>query len=179
MYVYPTFYVVGADPTHEVMFQTMSLPMSGVDSDRRWRVDPEALLDESLAERFVKQIEKDSPLSFHEPLTDSDIHRALVKFCKCRKSWMPSLSLAYWEILTGARSAADTLVMAKKEFIKYSRYGAGKEPLDFEQALMARFELLQARIGSADGVSQCRAEAEAHAARLRLPKIEWPTEWPC
>lgn len=178
MTVYPTFYVVGADPSDEVMFQTMSLPMSGIDSSRRWSVQPETLLDEILADRLVRQIEEETPLSFLLPLTDASIHKTLQKFCKGAQHWAPSLSLTYWEILTGNKTAADTLAISKKQFIKHSRFGSGKQPLDFEHTLMARYELLQARIGSPDCIGQCRAEAEVHAAKLKLPKIHWPQEWP-
>lgn len=176
--VIPTYYQVGADPSDEVMFQTMSLPISGIDRNRRWLVFDGTPLDEPLAERLVKQLKKESPLSYFEPLDDKNIYKCLKKFTRKTRHWAPGLSLAFWEILVGAKSAPKTLEKAKKLFVRYSRYSISKEPLEYEQKLMARYDLLRERLDSVDGVSQCREDAEIHAEKLKLPKIEWPAEWP-
>lgn len=176
--VIPTFYVIGADPSDEVMFQTMSLPMSGIDRDRRWLVFDGVPLDEGLADRLVEQLKKDSPLSYIEPLSDVKIHRSLKKFVSRKKHWAPSLSLAYWEILTGAKSAAKTLQKSKRIFVQYSRYSTSEEPLECERKLMDRYDLLHKRLDSVEGISQCRVDADAHAAKLKLPNIDWPLDWP-
>jgi hypothetical protein len=176
--VIPTFYVVGADPSDEVMFQTMSLPLSGVDRKRKWLVLKDAPLDEMLVERLARQLNRDSPLSYFEPFSDEKIHRCLRKFTRKTKHWVPSLALAYWEIMTGAESSMKTLEKARSIFIKFSRYGAGKEPLDYEVKLMERYGVLRERVDSDDGFRKCREEAELHAEKLKLPKIDWPAEWP-
>ncbi|MGD2117911.1 MAG: hypothetical protein PVG66_06115 [Chromatiales bacterium] len=174
LHVIPTFYVIGADPAHEAMFQTMSLPISGVDDTGRWRMSPETPLNEALASHIMTQLEEESPLSYIAPLNDSNIHKTLNLFYKKVPNWMPGLSLAFWEILAGKTMAARSLAKAKRKFIRYSRYGTNKFPRDFEQELMKRFDVLESRLGTPEGLHACRQEAEAHAERLGLGKIGWP-----
>lgn len=177
--VIPTFYVAGANPADPVLFQTMSLPISGMDENRRWRFPPETLLDAKLAQDLVAQLERESPLSFVKPLEDDAIGATLDLIVRKGPHWASYLSRAFFNMCRGAVDAAGAdLAQARKLFIKRSRYRLGQTPFDFEQVLMARFDTLQRRLQEPECVLLCRAEAEEHASRLQLPAVEWPPEWP-
>lgn len=178
LHIIPTFYVAGANPAELVLFQNMSLPISGVDENRRWRFPPETPLNAELAQRLVAQLERDSPLSFVKPLEDNAIETTLDLFVRKSTYWVSALYKAFFSMCRGADAAGADLALARKLFIKHSRYGRGKAPLDFEQVLMARFDTLQRRLLEPDCILLCRAEAEEHASRLGLPAVEWPPEWP-
>lgn len=178
LHVIPTFYVVGANPADPVIFQTISLPVHGVDEAMKWKWHADTLLDDNLASRIVSQLEECSPISFVGALDDVTVAVSLTIFSEKVTHWAPLLSLAFFCICSGNSSARDNLDRARRIFLKLSRYGSGTPPLDFEQALLARFDELEARLENPDCISICRAEAVEHAARLSLPVIEWPTEWP-
>lgn len=178
LHVIPTFYVAGANLADPVIFQTMSVPVHGIDEARRWKWHADTLLDDHLASHIVSQLEEYSPLSFVEALDDLAVGASLTHFAKELSHWAPFLSLAFFCICSGNPSARDNLDHARRIFLKLSRYGSGTPPLEFEQALLARFDELEARLDDPDCISICRTEAEEHAARLFLPPIEWPTEWP-
>lgn len=75
-------------------------------------------------------------------------------------------------------AARKDLARAFKLFIKHSRYSTDKPPFDFEIALHARFQELEARLDRPDCIALCRADSEKHAKLLKLPPIVWPLEWP-
>lgn len=177
--IIPTFYVAGANPADPILFQNMSLPISGMDENRRWSFPPETALNAELAQRLVAQLERESPLSFAKPLEDDTIGTTLDLLVRRRSYWVSGLSRAFFNMCRGADSTVlDDLALARKLFIKYSRYGLGQAPLDYEQVLMARFDTLQRRLQKPDCILLCRAEAEEHAGRLQLPTVSWPSEWP-
>ena len=178
LHVIPTFYVVGANPVDSVIFQTMSLPIVGIDAAKRWRFPADTVLDSHMACDIISQMEEVSPLSFVDVLHDQAIDASLEISATKVAHWAPFLSLAFFQICSGDSSARNTLERARQKFLKYSRYGRGAPPLDFEQALLARIDQLEARSDVSDCIAICRAEAEEHAARLSLPPIDWPPEWP-
>ena len=178
LHIIPTFYVAGDDPAAETLFQTMSLPIARTDDERRWRFPPETALDADLAQGLVGQLERESPLSFAKPLEDDAIVAALDLFARRVPHWAPALSMAFFNMCRGAVCAGADLAQARKLFVKYSRYGLGQAPLDYEQVLMARFDTLQRRLQEPECILLCRAEAEGHASRLGLPAVGWPPEWP-
>ncbi|MGW8393675.1 hypothetical protein [Pseudoduganella sp. HUAS MS19] len=178
LHVIPTFFVVGADPAASVIFQTMSLPLNGIDETGKWRFRPETLLDEALATHIVAQIERDSPLTFIGPLKDDAIDSALRTFVRQIVHPVPSLSLAFFNMCRGAPSARSELAATRKRFLKMSRYGSGKPPLDSEQAMLARLDELAARLDSPDCIAICRDEVIEHARNLNISVPEWPTDWP-
>lgn len=138
----PTCYVIGADPAEASMTQTMSLPMDGVDRDRRWYIGADVPADDSLANQVIDAL---------------------------RREAIPN---------TGYSMAARQLTEARNQLVRYSRYGSGKAPLDFEVALMARIDTLSSRLGKPDCVELCRNDAEEHARALGLPAVAWPEQWP-
>lgn len=75
MHVIPTFYVVGADPVHEILYQSMMIPPDGIDNAAQWKVHFDAELNGCLAEWLVNQLEIDSPLSFLKDLSDNAVHK--------------------------------------------------------------------------------------------------------
>jgi hypothetical protein len=176
--VLPTFYVLGAVPSDEVLFQTMSVPVSGIDKDRQWLVRGDLALDANLAERLAAQLAVSSPVSFFEPLEDNTIGAAIDLYTRRSPLYHASISRAFMSMCMGSRSSAAHLAAAHASFIKRSRYGKGGEPYDFEQALLARLEVLRQRLSDPAGLLMCREEAEVHALRLGLPKLHWPPEWP-
>lgn len=176
--VIPTFFVVGTDPSDPVIFQTMSLPISGIDKDRKWKWPQDVTLDEELANEIIAKVEIDSPLSFKKSLNDRAIESVLSVFVKKGTHWMPSLSLAYYNMCRGSKSARKDLERARLIFIEHSRYGAGQPPLPYEKILLNRFEELETRFSSSNGIEICRTEAELHARKLSLPAIQWPNDWP-
>lgn len=178
LHVIPTFYVVGACPSDEVMFQTMSLPISGVDEKRLWRWPPDVVLDESLAQKIVRLVSQESPLSFEHCLNDTDIEHVLSLFCKKVQHSSPWLSRAYFNMCRGLLSAGEDLRLAQDKFIKCSRFGRGASPLDFETALLNRFSSLEARVSDAECIELCKVEVLAHVEKLRLPPSQWPSDWP-
>lgn len=178
MQVIPTFYVLGAIPSDEVLFQTMSVPVSGLDPHRRWMVSGDQPLDARLAQRFITQLTQSSPVSFVEPLVDDMIVAAIDLYARQSRQYHASISKAFMGMCMGSRSSAADLAAAHARFVRFSRYGRGGEPYDFEQALLARLEVLKHRLSDPAGVLACRAEAEEHAARLGLPELQWPQEWP-
>lgn len=175
--IIPTFYVVGAMPSYDVIFQSVSLPVSGVDEDRVWLRSPETTLDESLSRYVIENIERESPLSFLEPASDGAIDEALRFFVKKVDHMAPSIFLAFFNLCRGAASTPKDLATAKSIFLKKSRYASGKPPLEYEKLLLDRFNDLEARLKNPDCVHVSRAEADEHAKTLGLPGIEWPEDW--
>jgi hypothetical protein len=51
--IIPTFYMAGANPFDPVLFQTMSLPITGMASASQWRFPPETPLDAELTHRLM------------------------------------------------------------------------------------------------------------------------------
>lgn len=178
LHVIPTFFVVGADPAAPVIFQTMSLPIRGTDDAGKWRLPPASLLDEAQAAHLVSQLERDSPLAFSGALEDKAIGEALKTFVRQVAHPAPSLSLAFFNMCRGAPSARSDLAVARRKFLKMSRYGSGKPPLDYEQALLARLDGLAARLDTPDCIAICRDEVMEHACSLKIPVPEWPADWP-
>lgn len=178
LHVIPTFFVVGADPSAPVLFQTMSLPIHGIDETGKWRFPPDSLLNDELARHIVSQLERESPLTFTGPLQDEAIDTALRIFVREVAHPAPSLSLAFFNLCRGASSARSDLANARRLFLKLSRYGSGKPPLDYEQALLARLDELEARLDSSDSIAICRKEVSEHARKMALPVPDWPADWP-
>lgn len=145
---------------------------------RRWMFEPETSLDEEFAAEILTRLKKDSPISFTDPLEDEAIDKALRWFGKDGLHWAADLFLAFFNMTRGAPTARKDLARAFELFIKHSRYSTDKPPLDFEIALHARFQELEARLDRPDCIALCRADAEEHARLLKLPAIVWPPEWP-
>ncbi|WP_256077336.1 hypothetical protein [Massilia sp. YIM B04103] len=176
--VIPTFYVVGARPDDECMHQTLSLPVSGMDTARKWHVRPDQALDAALAQHLIGQMEKDSPLSFVAPLDDAGLDRCLGIYLKKTDQWIPALSRAFLSMCRGLPQARAELDAARRIFLVTSRFGLGGTPVDWENAALARFDELASRLERDDCIALCRADAEAHAQRMRLPALPWPAAWP-
>lgn len=176
--VIPVFYVLGASQSDDVLFQTMSLPVSGVDEYGIWRWSPDVCLGEVLAEGVVAQIERESPLSFFQSLEDERIDAALNYFSSRVDHWAPSLSRAYFNMCRGRAGAHGELLAARKKFIELSRIGRGGLPTDFESGLLSRIETLLLRFEQTNCIELCRRDVEEHANRLSLGDVKWPVEWP-
>ncbi|MCB1930816.1 MAG: hypothetical protein KDH17_22655 [Rhodocyclaceae bacterium] len=160
------------------MTQTMSLPMDGVDRDRRWYIGADVPADDSTANQVIDALRREAIPNAFAPLTDAGIGLALAEFARRKRHWLPSLSLAFWSMVLGDSMAARQLTEARNQLVRYSRYGSGKAPLDFEVALMARIDTLSSRLGKPDCVELCRNDAEEHARALGLPGVAWPEQWP-
>lgn len=175
--VIPTFYVVGADAADDDRpHQTVSLEVL---DPQRWQFPPQTALDADFAKRLCGQIEKDSGISFVAPLDDDQkICAGLQPFINRKTHWAAPLFRAFFNICRGAQSARTDLAQARQIFLARSRYGSGKPLLDYEQALLSRFDALEARLDMSDCIAICRAEADEHAKRMSLPTISWPPEWP-
>lgn len=176
--VVPAFYVVGAYPADSALFQTMSIPLVDATGDLRWLSAADAPVEEELAQRLLAQVEQDSPLSFIAPLQDESISMALEHLVTTSSHWLPALSKAFFAMCMGSSTAAADLARARDTFIRLSNVGRGGTPRPFERDLMARFDDLNLRLQGIDCIAQCRKEAEEHAARLGLPAIACPPEWP-
>ncbi|QNA87495.1 hypothetical protein G4G28_01710 [Massilia sp. Dwa41.01b] len=176
--VVPVFYVAGANPADAALFQTMSVPLAGASEKRRWLFPADAPVEEDAAQRLVVQIERDSPLSFLAPLDDGAIAGLLDHLVTQSQHWLPALSKAFFGMCTGSAASAVDLASARDAFIRFSNVGRGGTPRGFERDMMARFDVLEHRLHSQTCIVQCHHEAEEHAARLGLPPIEWPVEWP-
>jgi len=144
---------------------------------RRWSFPPETPLDEAFAAEILRRLKEDSPISFTEPLKDEAIDKALRWFGK-DGYWLAHLFIAYFNMTRGAPTARKDLARAFHLFIKHSSYSTDEPPLDFEEALHARFHELESRLDRPDCIALCRADAEEHAQLLKLPPIVWPPEWP-
>lgn len=191
IHVYPDFFVLGAEIyekdlpknllkngsvcSDNLIHGTVSLE---VKAPRRWHFPPETPLDEALAAEILRRLKEDSPISFTELLTGDAIDKALRWFGKDGLHWAADLFLAYFNMTRGAPSARKDLARAFGLFVKHSRYSTDKPPLDYEEALYARFQELEARLDRPDCIALCRADAEEHARLLGLPPIVWPPEWP-
>ncbi len=170
--VHPTLYVVGADPSFEVISQNVSLE---VWAPRKWSFDSPTL-GEAFADRLLQQIEAETPISFVQPLDDSAIEAALRRFAAAKGHWNAQFFLAFLSILQRWPNAHEELVAAQKVFDKLVQPGAAGLP-PWGKAQLRRFEALRRRIDSANGVEECKKECESHALSLKLPPIAWPTEW--
>lgn len=160
------------------MIVSVSLDGISARAARRWSFPPDTPLDEKFAAEILNRLKKDSPISFTNPLTDEAIDEALRWFGKDGLHWTADFFLAYFNMTRGAPTARKDLARAFELFIKHSRYSTDKPPFDFEIALHARFQELEARLDRSDCIALCRADAEEHARLLKLPPIVWPPEWP-
>ena len=158
----------------------VSVGLSGVSASaaRRWSFPPEIRLNEKFAAEIVARLNKDSPISFVQPLEDEEIEKALRWFGKDGLNWVADLFLAFFNMTRGVPTARKDLARACELFIKRSRYSTDKPPFDFEEALFARFKELESRLDRPDCIALCRADAEEHAKLLKLPSIVWPADWP-
>ena len=173
--VYPTFYVVGADPSFKAIHQTVSLQTR---DPRRWHFAPDTALDEALTREIRERLEHESPVSFEAALDDESLDRGLRWFGRRGSHWSADLFLAFYGMTRGARTARSDLSRARALFQRYSRLASGKPLLDWEERLCQRFQELDSRLDGSECVALCRADSEAHAAELGLPLIVWPTDWP-
>lgn len=172
--VLPTFFVVGADLEQEIVHQTVSLRVVQPD---RWLFSPDTPLDGSFASLIIERLELDSPISFIDPLRDSDIENGLRWFSRLLKHWSAHQFLAFFNITRGADSARADCMHAYKFLRQYTRLSTEKPLLDWEVKLRDRFLALEARLDSSDCIESCRLDSQEHARKLGLPEIVWPSEW--
>ncbi len=168
---HPTFFVVGADLSLPVIPQNTSLE---VIDPWRWSFAG-AVLDQDFAQRFVRQLENLSPLSFTAPLADAAtvaIPRVFGVFVKHSEHWSHSLYLAYYLLATGHKDAPAAAKRARAQFDRLGRIVIGLPP-PWRVALGQRILELDRRLSFAEGPSLCREDAEEQAVKLGLPKITW------
>lgn len=175
IHIYPTFYVIGADPAYEGIHQTVSLEAK---NPHGWKFPPETPLDEALAKEILDRLARDSPISFVDPLDDEAIDKGLRWFGRDKLHWSADLFAAFFNMARGASTTRADLARAFEIFRRRSRLSTGKPLRDWEEVLRNRFIELQSRLDRDDCISLCRADAEAHAKVLGLPPIAWPPEWP-
>lgn len=140
--------------------------------------EPETSLDEKFAAEILARLKQDSPISFTDPMQDETIDKALRWFGKDGLHWAADLFLAFFNMTRGAPTARKDLARAFELFRRNSRMITDKPLRDWEEALLARFQELEARLDRSDCIALCRADAEEHARLLKLPAIVWPPEWP-
>jgi hypothetical protein len=171
--VYPTFFVVGADPSVPVIPQNVSL---GAEDPAAWRFQG-VVLDAEFARRLVRQVEAASPLSFTGPLAadGSAIARTFHVFEARTRHWSPSLYLAHFLLTAGSRQAAAAAAVGRAR-VRFAALGerVTGDPPAWRIALGQRIAELERRVTSADGQGLCRAESERQAAEFGLPGIVWP-----
>lgn len=175
VHVVPAAYVVGAEPAEDCVHQTVSLSSLSPDA---WKFPPDTSLGRDLADEIVKRLETGSELPFLGPLSDDKIDSGLRWFGRRGQHWSAELFLAFFNMSRGAPSAREDLAFACKAFVAKSSAAHGKSLQGWEESLLERFSELEARLDSPDCIALCRAEAEQHAGRLKLPPIVWPAEWP-
>lgn len=171
--VNPTLYVAGPDSGMEVIPQTLSLE---VREPGAWRF-VDRPLDDGFADLLISSIERESPVSFQAPLTDAGIDQALARFARWTDHWAPPLFRAFLQCLQGTSGAGRDMNEAEKRFRRAGRRWNGPPP-DWWHATDQRLKDLRECLSASDGLSRCRSDAESHAERLRLPAIDWPSEWP-
>lgn len=171
LYVIPYYFMVGADPTSEVMHENLGLAILNW---RNWSF-LEAKLDSEFAALLLTRLRADAPASFFDDLTDTSIDAAMQWFI--RKGNDPSAHQfkTFMAILLGRETARTDL---ERAIAVFKRKALSDPPRDHEAALLQRYADLEARLGHPDCIALCRADAEAHAQRLKLPPIAWPHEWP-
>lgn len=170
--VHPTFYVAGADLKMDVITESASL---GIIDPHDWRFLDQPL-DSSFARLIVDRVAAHTPLSFQEPITDAAMAGALKQFARMPKNWSVRLLYGFLLILLGHGDARRELRNAVADFTKDRR--KRNDAPSWELEMDARFTELLARLDAPDRILRCRQDAEAHAARLKLPGIRWPAEWP-
>jgi len=170
---HPTLYVAGAEPGMATICQNVSLE---VWAPRKWMFDSPAL-DSSFARNLVLQIERETPVSFVQPLTDTSINRAFHRFNAKSCDWHAQFFLAFLSILQNKRSAYDDLRLARKRFQKLT-FSRVSKIAPWVDVLSDRFSELENRIGRSDCLSLCRVDCQHHAELLKLPLIDWPDDWP-
>ncbi len=170
--VSPGLFVCGADPNFPVLGGALSHRFV---RKNNWNfVDPK--LDEGLTNRIVTMLQADcGPLSFFSGMTDDLIGKEIKYFIHRGNFWSYHLHMAFFNITRGDRAAGDDLTRAVGAF---KALPLPDPPRDHDRALLRRFATLEARLDQPDCVALCRADAEEHARRLRLPPIRWPSEWP-
>lgn len=175
IHVSPTLYVLGSEPNENFIHQTVGLDTK---QPQAWKFPPETLLDASFSNEIADRLAHDVPISFTQPLSDEAISRGLCWFGKDGLHWAADLFLAFFNMTRGATSARKDLAHAFELFRRNSRLSTDKPLRDWEEALLTRFNELEARLDRPDCIALCRADAEAHAGLLKLPAIVWPPEWP-
>jgi hypothetical protein len=172
--VLPTLYVVGADLSDETTHQTVSLY---VRNPHDWNLNPE-ILNSAFATQIVQQLERSPVTAFVSEFGDNEIDKSMRWFSKAGTHWAADLFLAFFNMTRGAPTARKDLAQAFELFRRNSRMVTDKPLRDWEEALLARFHELEARLDRPDCIGLCRADAERHSKLLKLPPIAWPPEWP-
>jgi hypothetical protein len=171
LYVTPQFFVAGADPAFPVMHDSLGLWSR---DPHRWSfVEPRLTPDFALI--LMDMLRSDSPVSFFDELTDASIDEAVRWFISRTNHWSAHQFKAFIAILKGQTTARAELTRAIAVFKKQA---LSDPPRDHEAALLQRYAELEARLDRPDCIALCRADAEEHARRLKLPPVEWPPEWP-
>lgn len=163
--VLPTFYVVGARPSDEVIPQSISLNAEYPD---KWRFQ-DRHLDGDLAGEICKLLTEQSPLSFFSPIGIADVVAALELSAANAVSEDAPLFLAFFMMANGISGEKKWLGKARKCFQK-------QNPVilhDWQRETSRRIEALEQRINVPGAEILCQQEAEDHALRLNLPRITW------
>jgi hypothetical protein len=169
--VTPKFFVTGADPAFPVMHDALSL--DSLDPHHWNFVKPK--LSHDFASTLMDMIRSDSPVSFFDELTDASLDESIRWFIARTDHWCAYQFKAFIAILQGQVSARNDLTHAISKFRKQA---LSDPPRDHETVLLQRYAELEARLDRPDCIALCRADAEEHARRLKLPPVEWPPEWP-
>lgn len=163
--VLPTFYVVGARPFDEVITQSIALH---VEHPNKWRFQGRHL-DECLADDICVLLSDESFLSFFAPIGATDVVATLTDLAKNATSEDAPLFLAFFMMANEIQGADIWIERARKKFLQAN-------PVilhDWQRATMQRLDEIQQRLGAPNAAILSREEAQDHAARLQLPRIEW------
>lgn len=163
--VLPTFYVLGARPSDEIMPQTVALSTK---HPERWRFQGRHL-DDQLADDICSLLKVHSPLSFFSPVGVDDVVSSLKFFCTDATSEDAPLFLAFFMMANGIPGEKLWIEKARKCFLR-------QNPViqhDWQRSTLQRIEHIERLSGDASAEFLCQQEANNHAARLRLPKIVW------
>lgn len=163
--VLPTFYVVGAFPSDEVIPQSVAL---SAENPSRWRFQGRHL-DKGLADDICNLLRENSPVSFFAPVGEADIVSALKRIAANATSEDAPLFLAFYMMANGISGQNLWLETARRTFLKRNP----EIHHDWQRTALQRIEDLEQRLGAPDATIVCQKEAQDQALRLKLPGIEW------
>jgi hypothetical protein len=178
--IIPTLYTVGAILADDRMYGTYCLNTKHV---HIWKPSLEIEInDTAFAQALVETTKKNALLSFLLPIEDKAVDRALRKVQQNNRAWASLQFKAFFNMTRGALSARKDIKNAIKSFhwasINPGVVGGFPPSQDWRTVVQARLEELERRLDQQNCISLCRADAEAHAKKLKLPSIEWPSDRP-
>jgi hypothetical protein len=163
--VMPTFYVFGARPWEDSIPQSVALD---AESPNRWRFSNPSL-DSALANSIASMLRTSSPLSFEARLTSQAVVTALQKCSRLAGMESAALFLGFYLMSTGKPGASTWLESARASFLRENKVLEH----EWQSRAKLRFDELLRRVADPNAREISHAEADRHAAMLRIQTLRW------